>query len=367
LFTSPIFSSFIPLPLVSAYLRREFLRFFFLCLSLFLFLAVLVDFFDRLDYLVKYKAPASTIFRYFAFKTPLFISQAAPMAALTAALMSLGILARQRELTALKACGVSLWQIARPLLVTAGVLSLGLWGWNEIIVPHAYRQSRYINTVEIKKRTPKLLLHENGFWYHGHNAFYHIDRFDSRNNTLTGLTIYIIDENFQVVTLVEASRASWQDGQWRFEEAQQKSLSLDAPPFSHVTGFLIQETPDDFALVDMEADEFSSRQLRDYIGDLKRKGLDTTAYQVDYHLKGAMPLAVFAMTLLGIALAVPGARQISLATAVGLALMAGFGYWLLLALTISLGHSGVLSPLLAAWAANSVSLLLGVFFLLGVD
>jgi len=47
--------------------------------------------------------------------------------------------------------------------------------------------------------------------------------------------------------------------------------------------------------------------------------------------------------------------------------VAGFGYWLLLALTISLGHSGVLSPFLAAWSANGIGLLLGVFFLLGVD
>jgi lipopolysaccharide export system permease protein len=334
---------------------------------LFLFLAVLVDFFDRLDYLVKYKASAFTIFRYFAFKIPLFISQTAPMAALTAALMSLGILSRQREITALKACGVSLWQIAKPLLITAGLLSIALWSWNESLVPFSYRYSRYINTVEIKKRTPKLLLHENGFWYHGNKSFYHIDKFDSRNSVLLGLTIYIIDEDFRVTTLVEAATASWKDGRWNFEGLQEKSLLFNGPQKQYSTEDLIQETPDDFALVDMEADEFSSSQLRDRIIDLQRKGLDTTAYLVDLHLKGAMPFAVFVMTLLGIALSVPGAKQLPLATAIGFALIGGFGYWLVLALTISLGHSGVLLPLFAAWAANSVGFLLSVFFLLGVD
>ena len=78
-------------------------------------------------------------------------------------------------------------------------------------------------------------------------------------------------------------------------------------------------------------------------------------------------MATLAMALLGIALAVPGARQLALPTALGLALATGFGYWVLLALTVSLGHSGVLSPLLAAWLANGASFLLGVFFLLGVD
>lgn len=365
MFSSP--SLFTPLPLISAYLRKEFLRFFVLCLSLFLFLAILIDFFDRLDYLVKYKASVFTILRYFTFKIPLFISQTAPMAALTASLASLGLLSRQRELTALKACGVSLWQIAKPLLFASAVLSAAVWSWNESVVPFSYRQSRYINTVEIKKKAPKLLLHENGFWYHGNKAFYHIDRFDSRNSTLSGLTIYLIGEDFQIATLVEATKASWEDNQWRFEGLQEKSLSLDSLSIREERKVLIQETPEDFALVDIEADEFSSRQLRQYIKDLQEKGLDSTTYQVDLYLKGAMPLAVFIMTLLGIALSVPGTRQLPLATAVGFALMVGFGYWLLLALTVSLGHGGVLDPLFAAWSANSVGLLLGVFFLLGVD
>ncbi|HXG22166.1 MAG TPA: LPS export ABC transporter permease LptG [Methylomirabilota bacterium] len=366
MFTSRPFLQLPSLSLVSAYLRKEFLRLFFLSLLLFLFLAVLVDFFDRLDYLVKYQATATTVLLYFIFKIPLFITQAAPVAALVAALISVGLLSRNREITALKACGISQWQIAKPFLFAAGLLSFGLWMWNETVVPHAYRQSRYIN-LKIKKRTPKPVFHENGFWYHGDNVFYHIDHFDSRTNILSGLTIYVIDKNFQILALFEAPQASWQNGQWRFEGLQEKSLSLAGDHTRPLAQPLLQETPEDFTLVDIEPDEFSSQQLRDYIRDLQRKGLDTTAYQVDLRLKVAMPTAVFAMALLGIALAVPGAGQLSLATAVGLALMGGFGYWLLLALTVSLGHSGVISPVLAAWSANGLSILLGVFFLLGVD
>ncbi|MBI3301524.1 MAG: LPS export ABC transporter permease LptG [Deltaproteobacteria bacterium] len=355
------------LPLISAYLRREFLRFFFLCLALFLGLSLLVDFFDRLDYLIKYAAPASTILRYFLFKAPQLTTQAAPVAALASALLSLGLLARHREILALKACGVSIWQIARPLLLSALLLSAGAWGWNEVVVPYSYHQSRQINTVEIKKRKTKTLFDEKGFWYHGEDVFYHIDHFDARNNVLSGLTIYMLDDHFQVQSLAEASRAYWQGGQWHLEGLQEKPLSLDAPSAVRSADSLLKETPEDFALVAMEADEFSSQQLRAYIADLQRKGLDTTAYQVDLRLKEAVPVAILAMTLLGIALAVPGARQLSLPTALGFALVAGFGYWILLALTMSLGHSGALPPSLAAWSANGVSFLLGVFFLLGVD
>ena len=90
-------------------------------------------------------------------------------------------------------------------------------------------------------------------------------------------------------------------------------------------------------------------------------------YLVDLHLKGAVPFATLVVTLLGFALTIPGAKQLSLPTALGFALTAGFGYWLLLALSISLGHSGALSPVIAAWLANGVTSLFGMFLLLGID
>jgi lipopolysaccharide export system permease protein len=332
-------------------------------------LSILVDFFDRLDDFIKYAAPISAVIRYFLFKAPLLLTQAAPAAALTSSFLSLGLLARHKELLALKTCGVSTWQIARPLLIAGLLLSIGTLVWNESVVPVAYHKSRRINTLEIKKKTFHGLFHERGFWYHGENAFYHIDHFDSRKNILFGLRIYLLDKNFQVRSLVEIPQASWQDGRWHFESTQEKSLSPEETvlPFPQASGQWLQETPEDFALVDMEAEEFSFQQLRTHIADLQRKGLDTIEYQVDLQLKGAIPFTILAMTLLGLALTIPGARQLTFPTAIGFALMGGFGYWIILALTVSLGHSGVLSPFLAAWLANGVTCLLGVFLLLGVD
>jgi lipopolysaccharide export system permease protein len=353
--------------LISSYLRREFLQFFFLCLSLFLGLSLFVDFFDRLKDFIKYAAPPSAILRYFFFKAPLFVTQAAPAAALTASLLSLGLLSRHKEILALKSCGISSLQIARPIVLAAGVLSIAVWGWNEFIVPYAFHMSRYINTVEIKGKTFKGLFHEQGFWYHGAQAFYHIDHFDSRKNILFGLTIYTLDGHFRLRSLVEASQARWHEGQWHFENLRAKSLYTETTLPALAGQIRLPEKPEDFALVDMEADEFSSQQLRTHIADLQRKGLETIRYQVDLELKGAVPLATLAMALIGIALVVPGAKQLTLPTALGLSLIVGFSYWIFLALTVSLGHSGALSPFFAAWLANGVAFLLGIFFFLGVD
>jgi lipopolysaccharide export system permease protein len=330
-------------------------------------LALLIDFFDRLDDFIRQDASIFSVLRYFFFKAPLFVSQMAPAAALTGSLLSLSLLSRSRELLALKACGVSTLQIARPLLVVAALLSLGVWGWNEVVVPPAFHKARVINAEEIKKKPFTGFFDERGFWYHGEKVFYHIEHFDPRDKVLLGLTVYRLDDQFQVHSLVEISRAAWKDGKWECENFREGALAAGAFSPTQSCGTLLRETPEDFAVVALEAEEFSSQQLRQYILDLRRKGLDTTEYQVDLYLKGALPIAILAMTLLGLSLAVPGAKQLTLATSLGFALVVGFSYWVLLALSVSLGHSGALSPFFSAWIANSATCLVGVFFLLGVD
>lgn len=353
--------------LASFYLCTEYLRFFFLSLTLFLGLSVLVDFFDRLDNFIKFGASISATIRYFLFKIPLFVMQMAPAAALTGGLLGYGLLSRNQELLAMKACGIGPWQMALPVLITAGFLSAAVSVWNEWVVPAAFHHARYINTVEIKQRPFKGLFHERGFWYHGEGAFYYIEHFDSQKKILSGLTVYALDKEFQVRVLIEVDRAEWKQGQWHLTTVREKSIMGNGQTPTQSLRVWLQETPEDFSLIDMKAEEFSSDQLRRYIASLQKKGLDTTEYLVDLHLKGAIPFATLVMTLVGIALTMPGSRQVSLPTALGLALMAAFGYWLLLALSISLGHSGAMSPFLAAWLANGIAGLCGIFFLLGID
>lgn len=357
----------LPTRIVALYLCREYLRLFFLCLLFLLALSLLVDFFDRFSSLVKNDPAFSTVLRYFLFKLPLFVTQAVPAAALAGCLLSLGLLTRNKELMALKSCGVSVFQMATPLLLTALFLSFSAWIWNEKVVPFSFQKSRYINTVEIKQRAFKGLFHEQGFWYHGEQSFYHVTHFDPRRNTLAGITVYRLDKNYQISSLIEVRKAVWEDQRWVLEGVRETTFGLDGTQPQYIMEELLQETPGDFSLVAMKAEEFSSQSLARRIDDLRQKGLDTTEYQVDLRLKAALPFATFVMTLLGVALGLPGAKQLALPTALTAAFLIGFGYWVFLALTVSLGHAGVLSPLPAAWLGNITAALLATYFLLGME
>ncbi|MEK7783118.1 MAG: LptF/LptG family permease, partial [Candidatus Binatota bacterium] len=51
-----------------------------------------------------------------------------------------------------------------------------------------------------------------------------------------------------------------------------------------------------------------------------------------------------------------------MALSFGLTMLIGFGYWFVLAFSVSLGHSGALPPLVAAWFPNLILLFVGLFF-----
>ena len=116
----------------------------------------------------------------------------------------------------------------------------------------------------------------------------------------------------------------------------------------------------DFLQVQRDPEELSFLVLRDWIADLTRKGIDASHYLVDLHLKIALPFASTAMTIVAIPIAGRVRRHPNIAGIVGFGLAVGFAYWVVLALANSLGHSGTVPPVIAAWSANVIFTLVGL-------
>jgi lipopolysaccharide export system permease protein len=114
-----------------------------------------------------------------------------------------------------------------------------------------------------------------------------------------------------------------------------------------------------------DAEEFSYGELRDLVESLAKKGLDTTEYLVDLHLKLAVPFVCAVMGLISMPIGMRNLRGKSLANNIGAGLLIGSTYWFVLALAVSLGHSGALPPVVAAWTANAIFAGIGLFLLLG--
>ena len=360
-------SRFALLSVTSRYLIRECLSVLLPVVLMFLVLYLIVDFFERLDLLLRNHAAPISAVRYFVFKIPLMVTQIMPPAVLAAVLLSLGMLSRRNEIIALRASGVSLVQTAFPLLVLAAALSVGTLLWNETVVPYCTRAYQDVNHVEIRKRPQRGVLNQREIWYHGTDGFYNIDEIEPRSKRLLGLMIYRTDPDFNLRSIIEVPSASWNGLAWVTSGATEHSVTYDGQIVIRQLApdqVVIHEALDDFLEVHREPDELSYLDLRQRIHDLSRKGIDASSYLVDLNMKLAVPFTALVLACVAVPLAGRVQRHPSLAAIVGLGLALGFGYWVLLALSNALGESGVLPAVVSAWAASAIFLLFGgVLFL----
>ncbi len=357
------------LPTVGRHLVREFARTFLLTAAAFVAIYLLVDFFDRFDDYLRHDAPLDALIRTILYKVPLVLTQVTPLAVLTGALVGLGMLARQNEFVAMRACGVSIWQVALPLIGLAIALSALVFVWNEQVVPKMTRRAHEIWSVEVKKRGEHNVYTGRQVWYHGRSGFYSINRVALGRRSLYGLTIYELGQDFRPVRVVEAAAAVWDGAQWSFETPRTREFRPEGvvetttlPP-----GFVLPETLDDFRVASVEPEEFSYLMLRRQIEALRLKGVDASEGLVDLHLKLALPAATAIMMLLAIPIAARGTRVTNLAAAAALGLSIGFTYFVVLGFARALGQTGALPPAIAAWTPNLLFAMIGGALLVGGD
>jgi len=355
-------------PVLSRHLVGAFLRTAGLCVAAFLAIAVIVDFFDRFDTFLQHGATTGSIVRYFFFKAPVFVTAVAPIAILAGVLLGLGTLGRQNEFVALRAAGVSIWQIASAPLAAAVLISGLMFFWNEQVVPYCSQRAHDIYGVEIKKGPFKGLMDRRQVWYRGLAGFYNIKHASAEQKVLAELIVYEIGPGFLPRRVLEVDQAIWNGGAWTLEGVHAYRLNPDGTVESEpALDFRLPESPEDFLAVHRDAEQFSFAELRRYIDDLRRKGAHADEYLVDLHLKLAVPLVSLVMVMVGIPLAAKGTRTTSAAGAVAFGLAIGFSYFVVLAFARALGQSGALDPALAAWSANGIFGLVGLFLLLGAE
>ena len=91
------------------YLLREYVKIFTMCFSGLMTIYLVIDFFEKVRKFLRYDASALDVLTYFALKMPGISYQIAPLAVLMATLLTIGVLSRSHEITAMRSCGISLY------------------------------------------------------------------------------------------------------------------------------------------------------------------------------------------------------------------------------------------------------------------
>ena len=347
------------------YILREFLKLLALTMTGFVFVFIVVDLFENMDHIVKNDVPFLEVTAFFAYKIPFIIGQVCPVAVLLSVLISLGILSKNGEITAVKASGVKLLKVFLPIFAAGLFISAAVIFINEYATPEGLKRAEAFRRVWFSEIKPGSFGSE-GVWIRTEREILNIKDVDLKKNTLYGLTVYRIEKPFRPMRRVHSRELKWDGERWVADSATVWDFTGETVVKETVEESVVLTAlapPEELSGVKDRLDVMSIGELGRYISNLEAEGYESHKYRTDLYSRFSFPVVNFIMVFLGIPFALRTGRSGGIAVGVGLSVVIGFSYWIVFATSRSLGTGGVVPPLIAAGFPDMLFLAVGALML----
>ncbi|MBD3182337.1 LptF/LptG family permease [Candidatus Poribacteria bacterium] len=344
---------------IDKYLIREFFRNFLGSLLFFTLLLLVVRFSEKeLGKFVSRNMTVWSSILSLLYQTPGFIIQVAPPSALFAAFFSLGKMTQNNEIMAMKAVGISLYRVFKPIFIAALALSIVMIIFNDQVVTWAYKQDAQLS----ENRSYSAEIETNVVFSSSGNRVIYAHIVYLNNKRMQNLMIQEFKENNKLEREIFAQEASWETQDWILKNGTIRTFRDDTweeKPFDQYR-ITIREDPAVMVKSGMELKEMSFVELLEIIENKKMGGKTIRKDMVAIHSKFSFPFACFVMVLLGAPLFVMFGKA---GTAVGflLTMFISFLYWgIAIAFFEALGNNGILPPVISCWTANFIFGIAGI-------
>jgi len=361
--------------LLDIYVGRQYLRILGMTIVAMLGLFYISTFLDLSDKWFKGQTSFGQILAFLWWSTPQFMSYIIALAVLLAALVTIGLLTKNSELIVMRACGVSLYRTAAPMVVFALIASAVLFGMEERVLALANRRADQLKHL-IRGGSAQTFDVLNRKWIVGRDgAVYHYQFYNPRSRELNGVSLFEFDGTSHALTRrVYASRAvydpapqaggsTWQMSQGWVRRFDVKDQARAFEPFQQVA--LTLESADYFVTEVPEPRRMTYPQLERYINELRQSGYDVLEHEVELYRKVAFPFVTLVMTFIAVPFAVTTGRRGAM-YGIGIGIVLALVYWTMISVFAAFGAGGIMSPLLAAWAPNLLFGAAAVYLLLTV-
>ncbi|MGB3210510.1 MAG: LptF/LptG family permease [Desulforhopalus sp.] len=359
--------------LLNRYILSLFFKYFFTVNAGFAAIYLLIDFFEKIDDFNNAGKPISLALEYFFLSIPFVVDQLGPVFILLSGVISLGILNHTNELTALKAGGIPLRLIIRPLILGSVFFTMLFIAAAQWLLPATIARTNNIWYEQLKGKVPLGILRNNRYYYKGQNGFYSFGWPDPKDYMFTDFSYSRWDDTYNIETLTTAAYAKWheEDDNWVLSIGQIQQQGGDND--YKITNFVshkvkLPERPEDFLIPVNKSAEQSLTDLYQEIDEAdveheKRAASTRFLGRISYIFLG-IPLLLLGLPILLYSYRKWG-RDLSVAIPVscGLAFFA-WGIWGALQ---SLAVAGYISPVIAAASMHIIFSLAGIYLLIKND
>jgi lipopolysaccharide export system permease protein len=362
--------------ILAKYITRQAVITLILTISVFTFVLLLAGILKRLsDMLVNQKVGMEVVGLFLLLMTPNILSFSLPMAMLATALLIFGRMSADNEVTAMRACGMSLGQVVAPVIILAALTSVCCLYINANLAPWCRFEFKTM-FVRLGSQRPMALIEEGTYVKDFPGYVIYTSR--KKGNIIEDVQIYTLDDSNNVVSSLRAQKGIVS------AKPEEHKLVLD---LYNVRGDLrdareptnihkirpdttAQHYPIEMDLSRALRQARSARQLGDLvfselideIRDLRAHGIYPAAALMEAHQRVAGAVACLAFTLIGIPLGIKTSRR---ETSIGIALSLGLAlvFYFVTVLANTLKSRPALYPEAILWSPNLFFEILGLYLL----
>ncbi|MCP4006847.1 MAG: LPS export ABC transporter permease LptF, partial [bacterium] len=351
------------------YVLLTFLRVLTLSFMTGIVIYLVFDLADNFNSFLDSEAPTSYVVDYYKFKTFGIVYQIAPIIVLVSTLISFGLLSRTNEIIACKALGMSLYRLAIPVVLAAGLVAT-LCGVLQSEVLAASNERAAELRAMIKGQQQARMHRADRRWLFGKgNYLYNYAFLDEDLKQLHRLQIFKFDDDYRLTDRLWAQRATYvEDGWWTLSNGWSRSWQgrqeTGFVEFDEPMKYQLEEGPEYFRGGLRKPEEMDYRELQSYIQDLRSSGQDVPQLEVALHNKIAFPVISLVMALVALPFAFRMGRQGAL-YGIGLSLVLGVVLMIFLSTFSALGENNILPPLVAVWSPSAIFAIFSLYLFLG--
>jgi LPS export ABC transporter permease LptG len=335
-------------------------------------LFMIVDYTDLSGDIRTNHIPLYVVGEYYRFLIFQILNYTLPISVLVSTLVTFGIFSKNNEVTAFKSGGMSLYRAALPIVGIAIAISMLAYLQLDYVLPYSNQRVDRLKR-QIEGKAAIRSASQQKLWFLGKDGRYIINflSYDQNAKQLSQVQVFEFHPTeFRLVRRVYAQSARWNGRGWVFDKGWMASFpDKGDPTHAPITRPLqlsYAETPEDFATEARSPDQMTYAQLHRYVETIKRAGYSAEELSVKLYMKTSWPAISIVMALIALPFAFKIGKRGAL-YGIAIAMVLGFVYWLVFAVSTQFGQVGNLPPLLAAWSANILFAIAAVYLFLHVE
>ena len=350
------------------YIIKKYLTTFLFVVLIFLLVAAIIDFSEKVEKFVESGITRKEIFIDYYPSFMFFIAGLLwPLLNLIAVIFFTSRMASNSEIISIFNAGVSFRRLMVPYLFTTALIAGFHYVGNHYFIPDGNKTMMHIIHTYIDQNLDKGKTRDVHMFVNPDTKIY-VNYFRKRDSTARKFRLERFSEG-ELVYLLKANTAEWlgPPGKWRLRSYEIRTFNGAKEELVIGKGKEIDTTlnlrPEDFVDYKEQQNMMNTPELKAYIANQKRRGVgNTKKYEIELYRRSAESVTIFILTIIGMSIAgrkVRGGLGIHLI--LGISICGIFIFLSRFAIVFATGQA--IPALLGIWLPNIVFAALAVYLI----